>query len=92
MKDILLSEDVVPIAEFKAKAAHWLEKIKTTGHPIMITQNGKPAGILVSPGDYDRTLEKERFIESIMRGLSDADDGRTFSTEQLKKRLLKTSH
>lgn len=92
MKDILLSEDVVSIAEFKAKAVHWLERIKTTGHPIMITQNGKPAGVLVSPLDYDRTLEKEKFIESIMRGLSDAEEERTFSTQQLKKRLLKSRH
>ncbi len=89
MKNILLSEDVVPIAEFKAKTAYWLKKIKTIGGPIMITQNGKPAGVLVSPLDYDNALEKERFIESIKKGLTDADKGLTLSTEQIKKRLLK---
>ena len=89
MKNILLSENVVPIAEFKAKTALWLEKIRTIGNPIMITQNGKPAGILVSPIDYDRALEKDRFVESIRKGLTDADKGHMLSTEQLKKRLLK---
>lgn len=92
MKDILFSEDIVPIGEFKAKAAYWLDKIKKTGHPIVITQNGKPAGVLVSPIDFDRTLEKERFLESITKGLADAEAGRTISTQQIKSRLLTPSH
>ncbi|MDF3034225.1 MAG: prevent-host-death family protein [Alphaproteobacteria bacterium] len=92
MKDILFSEDIVPIGEFKAKAAYWLEKIKKTGHPIVITQNGKPAGVLVSPLDFDRTLEKERFIDSIAKGLADAETGRTLSTEEMRCRLLDLGH
>jgi hypothetical protein len=35
-------------------------------------------------------VEKERFTQSIMRSLSDADNGRTLSAEQLKNRLKKS--
>jgi antitoxin YefM len=87
MKDVILLEDIVPIGEFKSRAAHWLKKIRTTGQPVVITQNGKPAGVLVSPVDFDRSQEKERFLASISKGLVDADEGRIMTTNQLKTRL-----
>lgn len=51
----------------------------------MITQNGKPAGVLVSPTEYDRLTERERFVESVALGLAEA--GRTMDTKELLRRL-----
>lgn len=88
MKEAMLSEDVVPIGEFKSHTAKWIKKMKATGHPLVITQNGKPAGVMISPEDYDRTLEKERFFASIASGLADAESGRTYTTKELEKLLM----
>lgn len=82
-----LSEDVVPIAQFKGQAARWLRRAADTGQPIVITLNGKPAGVLLSPRDFDRLEERQRFLESIAAGLADADAGRTMATGELKRRL-----
>jgi antitoxin YefM len=87
MKQAMLSEDVVPIGEFKAHAASWIKKMKMTGHPLVITQNGKPAGVMISPEDYDRTLEKEKFFSSIALGLADAESGKTYTTKELENLL-----
>ncbi len=85
MKEVIISEDIVPIGEFKAHAAQWVKRMRTTGHPLIITQNGKPAGVMISPEDYDRVVEKERFLTSIAAGLADAESGNTYSSEELKK-------
>ena len=84
---IRVSEDVVPIGEFKAQATHWLEHAKETGRPVLVTQNGKPAAVLLSPSEYDRLQERQRLLESVAAGLQDAEDGRTMTTSELKKRL-----
>ncbi len=39
---------------------------------MVITQNGRPAGVLLSPREYDRMQERQRFLESIAAGLADA--------------------
>jgi antitoxin YefM len=88
MKDVILSEDIVPIGEFKSRAAHWLKRIRSTGQPIVITQNGKPAGVLVSPLDFDQTQERERLLASISKGIGDAEEGRIMTTDELKSRLF----
>lgn len=84
---IRVSQDVVPIGEFKAQASRWLDHAKGTGQPVLITQNGKPAAVLLSPVEYDRLQERQRFLESIAAGLEDAEAGRTMTTSEIKRRL-----
>ena len=87
MRAIKIAEDIVPVGEFKRQAARWLRHAAETGQPVVITQNGKPAGVLVSPTEYDRMTERERFLESVALGLADAEAGRTMDTKELLHRL-----
>lgn len=84
MKDIRVSEGVIPLGEFKAHAARYLKQLDG---PVVITQNGRPAGVLVSPGEYDRIRDQQRFLESIAEGLADAQSGRVMDTAELRARL-----
>ena len=88
MKQLRLSEDVVPIGEFKGQAAAWLRRASSSSQPILITQNGKPAGVLLSPMEYDRIQERLRFVDSIAAGMEDAEAGRAISTSELRARLV----
>jgi len=87
MKPMRISEDVVAIADFKARAAHWLRHVAECSHPVLITQNGKPAGVLLSPAEFDRICERQRFLESVAAGLADSDAGRTMDTATLRRRI-----
>ncbi len=87
MKSMQLAEDVLPIAEFKARASEVVRKVRDCGRPILITQGGKPAAVLVSPADFDRLAERERFVASIEEGLADALAGRLIPDEQLGRGL-----
>ncbi len=87
MKEVQISDGIVPLGEFKARAAQLLKRIRESGQPMVITQNGRPAGVLLSPREYDRIQERQRFLESIAAGLADAESGRTMSTMELRERL-----
>lgn len=89
MKALKLSKDVVTLAEFKSQAAAILERIGSSSQPLLITQNGKPAGVLLSPAEFDRIQEQEsaRFVASVNRGLSDADEGKLLTSTEAKSRL-----
>jgi len=87
MKEVQIADGIVPLGEFKAQAAKLLKRIGESGEPMVITQNGRPAGVLVSPKEYDRIVERHRFLESIAAGLADAEAGRVIDTAELRKRL-----
>ena len=71
-----ISENFVPVSEFKAHAAEWLRKAGETGSPVVVTQNGKPAGVLLSPQAFDDLTEQARWVAAVEEGLADADAGR----------------
>lgn len=89
MKHIHVSQDIVPLGEFKSKAAQYLKQLAEKNHPMVITQNGRPAAVLLSPSEFDRLLEKHRFLLSVASGLEDAESDRVMDTAELKKRLSK---
>ena len=89
MKQISVSNDIVPVGEFKTNISKWLKIIRERGHPLVITQNGKPAGVLLSPSEYDELVYKKLFVESVDRGLADADAGRVRTTKEVREELKK---
>jgi prevent-host-death family protein len=89
MNDFNVSEDIIPIGEFKRNISKWFKKIQTTGHPLIITQNGRPAGVLISPMEYDELIHKKLFFESIKRGLSDVESENVYTTKEMKEELKK---
>ncbi len=87
MKEVRVFDGIVPLGEFKAQAAKLLKRLGESGEPMVITQNGRPAGVLVSPREFDRIQERQRFLESIAAGLADAEAGKVIGTTELKNRL-----
>ncbi|MFH0997174.1 MAG: type II toxin-antitoxin system Phd/YefM family antitoxin [Pseudomonadota bacterium] len=88
MKTISISNDIVPIAIFKTGISKWFKSIQKTGHPLIITQNGKPAGVLLSPADYDELVYKKAFLDSVGKGIADAESENVYSTRELKAALI----
>jgi len=75
MKPISIQDDIVGIGEFKTHAARIMRGLREQGRPIVITQHGKPAGVLITPEDFDRLSERERFIAAVEQGLAESDAG-----------------
>jgi prevent-host-death family protein len=89
MKVLRISEDVVPVGQFKAEAKKWLARARETGQPLVITQNGRPAAVMLSPSEYDRLTERERFITDVEAGIADADAGRLLTLAESRDRLAR---
>ena len=87
MDKLSIANDIIPVGEFKTNVSKWLKNIKNTGHPLIITQNGKPAGVLLTPEEYDELVYRKSFLDSVSRGIDDMDKGKSYTTEELKKEL-----
>ena len=87
MNNLNVSNDIIPIGEFKISLSKCLKNVQNTGHPLIITQNGRPAGVLISPSEYDELVHKKLFLNSVNRGLSDIESGNVYSTKELKEKL-----
>ena len=87
MKSIRVAEDIVPLGKFKTHASSFLKKLGSDGRPIVITQNGLPAGVLVSPEEFDRLTEERLFVAAVREGLADSESGRVIDDDRLGQDL-----
>jgi prevent-host-death family protein len=78
-----VAEDIVPIADLKARLSETVRSLDDRARPLVITLNGKPAAVIMSPREYDRLTYRARFVGAIEDGLADADAGRVISDEEL---------
>jgi len=87
MKPLNISQNIVSLSDFKNKASRMLHEVQSSHHPLVITQNGKAAAVLISPSDFDLLTEQARFVDAVQRGLGDVKNGRVLSDEDLDKEL-----
>ena len=89
MRDISVASDIIPVGQFKASLAKYLKDIQEKNNSLIITQNGKPAGVLISPSEFDELRNTKLFIDSISRGLKNSEKGETYTTSQIRQELKK---
>lgn len=75
MKQARLATDLVPVNEFRANLATWLDQPRTTGRPVVLTQRGKAAAVLVSPAMLDELEERRAVVAEVVEGLSQVAAG-----------------
>jgi prevent-host-death family protein len=65
----------LPLAEVKANLSRLIDRVAATDEEILITRNGRPAAVLVSPDEYEGWKETQAirsdpaFLAEIRRGL-----------------------
>jgi prevent-host-death family protein len=87
MKNVLLSQDVLPLGEFKTQASRVLRKLKENQRPVIITQNGRAAAVLITPEEFDQLHERERFMGAVQEGLADSEAGRIIEDDEMERLL-----
>ena len=88
-RGVRVSEDFVPVSEFKAAAADWLKRLTDTNVPLVVTQHGRPAGVLLSPRAFDELTERAHFVAALHQGLDDVERGRVHDHAEVKQHMKK---
>jgi len=83
MKPLRISRDIVTLAQFKSQASHIFRQLRTERRPVVVTQNGQPAAVLITPDEFDRLQEHRRFMASVQAGLADSEAGRLVDDDEL---------
>ncbi|MCX7099928.1 MAG: type II toxin-antitoxin system Phd/YefM family antitoxin [Methylobacter sp.] len=83
MSTLQVSEDIVPLGQFKTQASALLKSINSSNRSIIITQNGKATAVVLSPSEFDRLNAQSRFISAVQQGLDDIQAGRVIDDDML---------
>jgi PHD/YefM family antitoxin component YafN of YafNO toxin-antitoxin module len=88
-----LSRDIHSLTDFKKNTPEFLQQLKETGEPLVLTINGKAELVVQDAASYQKLLdlaEEAKIVEGIRQGLDDAKNGRTLDLDAFKEHVRKT--
>ncbi|MDL2210298.1 type II toxin-antitoxin system Phd/YefM family antitoxin [Desulfovibrio sp. OttesenSCG-928-O18] len=80
------SQDIKPISYVKANSAKALEQVNTSG-PMIITQNGEAAAVLMGVKDYENLHESLALLKILTMGKKSIEEGRGSPADETFARL-----
>jgi prevent-host-death family protein len=82
-----LANDIRSLSEFKRNTVDLLDRLRKTGHPLILTINGKAELVVQDAAAYQALLDRVEAIEGIQQGLADVKAGRTKPARRVFDRL-----
>jgi len=83
-----LREDIQPVSDFRANAATMIRQVQESGRPLVLTQRGRGAAVLLGIDSYQEMLEELGTLRDIHSAFQDIEAGRTHSHEDVRADLM----
>ena len=68
--------DIVPVSDLRQGAADVLGRVRKTREPVIITQRGRAAAVMISMESYQQTELEREILKRIARGEQEAQAGK----------------
>ncbi len=85
---IKLNTDIRPLSDFRANVASIIEDLKKTKRPIVITQHGKSAAVMLDVTEYETLLEKIELLTDIQIAETQLHNGQGVPHKEAKQKVL----
>ncbi len=76
---------IVPISDLRQDAANVLERMKKSREPVVITQRGRAAAVMVSVEEYERSEHERELLRLLAKGDKEVAKGKGIGLEDVLK-------
>jgi prevent-host-death family protein len=89
---ILVTMETLPLSAVKARLSELVDRVEQEDDRIVVTRNGRPAAVLVSPADLESleetlaVLSDPELTKKVRKGERAAERGDVISLDELKRR------
>ena len=73
--------NIIPVTDLRQDAAAALERVRTSKQPVVITQRGRAAAVLLSMEEYERGEYERQFLRLLARGEKEIAAGKGFDLD-----------
>lgn len=81
------SRDIQPVTEFRANAAQFIEQVRKTGEPVILTQHGKSAAVLLDVDAYEALIDEIELLRDVRTAEEQVAAGKGLSHAAVAKKL-----
>ncbi len=89
MQRLRIDKDIRSMSEFRTGIASFLKQVHDTKRPLIITQHGKGAAVLLDVGEYEAMQEKIELLSDVQESISQIENGKGIPHNSAKDMILK---
>ena len=67
--------DIIPVRDLRQETAAVLKRVQSSGQPVVITQRGRTATVLLSLDAYERSERERHVLRLLVRGEQEISAG-----------------
>ena len=82
-----LKSDVIPVTELKNKTKEVLARVIRTHGPVLVTQKGRSAVVIMDVGSYQLEQKRLRLLEEISKGEREIMSSKGISHSEVLRRI-----
>ena len=79
--------DVRPVTEFRANTSAVIEQMHSTGRPVILTQHGRSAAVLLDPGVYESLIDEVELLRDLAISEAQIAAGQVVPHEEVERRM-----
>ena len=87
-----IGKDIRSLSDFKRNTGEFVEQMRGSGHPVVLTINGKAELVVQDAASYQKLLDHVDELEAlggIKRGLADVEGGKVTSLRKFESEFRK---
>lgn len=81
------TRDIQPVTEFRANAAQFIEQVRETGEPVILTQHGRSAAVLLDVDAYEAMMDELELLRDVRQAEDQVAAGKGLSHAAVAKKL-----
>jgi prevent-host-death family protein len=81
------STDVRPVTEFRANTSAVIEQMHSTRRPVILTQHGRSAAVLLDPEVYEGLIDEIELLRDLAVSEAQAAAGQVLSHDEVARRM-----
>ena len=79
--------DIQPLTAFRANVAGFIDQVRSTHRPLVLTQHGRSAAVLLGASDYEALVDEVELLRNIAVAERQIDEGLGIPHEEVVRRL-----
>jgi len=88
MQRLKIDQDIHSLSEFRTGITSFLKQIHSTKRPIVITQHGKSAAVLLDAGVFEAMQEKLELLQDVQTSIKQIESGKGIDHIKAKEMIL----
>ncbi len=88
MNRIQLDRDIQSVSEFRAHTTNYINQVKESKRPLVLTQHGKSSAVLLDVSEYEKLIETFETLRDVRTGQLEIANGKGIQHDDALKLLL----